>query len=65
MPVVWPLTFVVPTGWPTAFPVPVAVSVTEAPLTGFPFASFTVTVMTDALLPELAVIVAGVALTRD
>src|SRR5579872_1171661 len=56
VPVVTPLAFV-GGGWVRVFPVPVADSVTDAPLTGLPFASFAVTVMVLALVPELAVIV--------
>ncbi len=47
------------------FPVPVALKLTVAPLTGFPNPSFTVTVMVEALAPELAVIVFGAAATSD
>src|SRR5207253_10030253 len=47
------------------FPLPVAVSCTTSPLTGFPNASVTVTVMVDALEPVLAVIAPGAAATVD
>src|SRR5690242_3844712 len=65
VPVICPLLFVVPTGWVSVFPVPVAASVTVAPLTGFPFASATVTVIVLWLAPLEAVTVAGDAATCD
>jgi len=65
-PVICPLVFVVPAGCVSVTPVAgLAVSVTVAPLTGFPLASFTVTVIVLALDPELAMIVAGDAATSD
>jgi len=65
-PVICPLVFVVLTGCVSVTPVAgLAVSVTVAPLTGFPLASFTVTVIVLALDPELAMIVAGDAATSD
>jgi hypothetical protein len=66
VPVIWPLVFVVPTGCVSVLPVVgLAASVTVAPLTGLPAASFTVTVMVETLEPELAVIVPGAAATSD
>src|SRR5439155_788221 len=65
-PVIWPLVLVVPAGCVSVMPVTgFAASVTVAPLTGLPFASFTVTVIVLALEPELAVIVPGDAATSD
>src|SRR2546423_5004408 len=65
-PVIWPLVFVVPAGCVRVIPVAgVAASVTVAPLTGFPLASWTVTVIVLALDPVLAVIVPGDAATSD
>jgi len=65
-PVIWPLVLVVPAGCVSVIPVAgFAASVTAAPLTGFPLASFTVTVIVLALDPELAVIVPGAAATSD
>src|SRR5207302_1321892 len=65
-PVIWPLVLVVPAGCVSVMPVTgFAASVTVAPLTGLPFASFTVTVIVLALDPELAMIVAGAAATVD
>src|SRR4029077_4723361 len=60
VPVNTPLPFVVPPAV-SVFPVPVAESATVAPLIRFPFASFAVTVMVLALVPELAGIVVGAA----
>jgi hypothetical protein len=65
VPVICPLAFVIPAGCVTAFPAPLAASVTVAPLTGFAYASFTVTVIVDALAPLLAVIELGAAATSD
>src|SRR5437763_1148156 len=65
-PVIWPLVLVVPAGCVSVIPVAgFAASVTVAPLTGLPLASFTVTVIVLALDPELAVIVPGEAATSD
>src|SRR5205823_786659 len=65
-PVIWPLVLVVPAGCVSVIPVAgFAASVTVAPLTGFPLASLTVTVIVLALDPELAVIVPGAAATSD
>src|SRR5438067_180388 len=65
-PLICPLVFVVPAGCVSVTPVAgLAASVTVAPLTGFPLASFTVTVIVLALDPELAMIVAGDAATSD
>jgi hypothetical protein len=65
VPVATPLVFVVPTGCVSVFPVPVAARTTVAPLIRFPFASFAVTVIVLVLVPELAVMKAGAALTVD
>ena len=63
---IWPLVLVVPAGCVSVMPVTgLAASVTVAPLTGLPLASFTVTVIVLALDPELAVIVPGEAATSD
>src|SRR6266545_3880112 len=45
VPVATPLAFVVPPGCVSVLPLPVAASTTVAPPTGFPFASFAVTVI--------------------
>src|ERR1051325_10194170 len=65
-PVATPLASVRP-GCEIVFPVPVAERATVAPGTGLPFASFTVTVITDVVDNdgECAWIVAGDALTVD
>jgi len=47
------------------FPVPVAVSITGAPLTAFPKASRTVTVIVETLAPLLAVMGLGAAVAED
>jgi hypothetical protein len=47
VPVATPLAFVVPTGWVSVFPVPVAANVTVAPAIGLPEASRAVTVTVD------------------
>src|SRR5712692_1297366 len=65
VPVIWPFAAVAPTGCVSVFPVPVAARPTVAPLTGFPLASRTVTVMVDALDPLDAVIMTGAAPTSD
>src|SRR5439155_1057279 len=66
VPVICPLPLVVPTGCVSVFPVVgAAVSVTVAPLTGLLLASRTVTVIVEALVPSLAVIVPGAAATLD
>ena len=65
VPVICPLALVVPTGWVSVFPVGEAARVTVAPLTALPKPSFTVTVIVAALEPVLAVMVPGVADTRD
>jgi len=64
-PVICPLALVVPVGWVNVLAAPVAASVTDAPLTGLPKPSRTVTVMVAALEPVLAVMVPGAADTRD
>ncbi len=63
VPVATPLELVGPAGWVSVLPEPVAVSVTVAPLTGFPLASRAVTVIVEVPLP--AVIVVGEATTLD
>jgi len=65
VPVIWPLASVVPVGWVNVLGAPVAASVTDAPLTGLPNPSRTVTVIVAALEPVLAVMVPGVADTSD
>jgi hypothetical protein len=65
VPVATPLPFVGPLGWVNAFPVPVAVSDTVAPGTGFPLASRAVTVIVLVTAPEEATMDVGVALTVD
>jgi len=59
-----PLPSVVPEGV-RVLPVPVAESFTGAPLTAFPDASSTVTVIVEALAPLLAVIGLGAAVVED
>jgi hypothetical protein len=56
VPVAIPEPLVVLAGWVMVLPVPVADSVTDAPLIALPKASRTVTVIVAALLPLLAVI---------
>src|SRR6266571_2904773 len=51
VPVATPLALVVPLGWVSVLPLPVAASTTVAPLTRFPLASFAVTVIVDVPLP--------------
>jgi hypothetical protein len=53
VPVATPLALVVPTGWVSVFPVPVAASTTVAPAIGFPLPSFAVTVMVELPLPAV------------
>ena len=65
VPVATPLASVGPAGWVRLLPLPVAASTTVAPLTRFPFASFAVTVIVEALDPVLGVMVVGDALTVD
>jgi hypothetical protein len=65
VPVATPLAFVVPAGWVTVFPEPVAESMTVAPGFGLPSPSRAVTVMVEALAPALAAIVPGRALSVD
>src|SRR5690242_13624588 len=66
VPAIWPFTSLVPTGCVSVLPVVgEAASVTGAPLTGFPKASSTVTVMVEAFAPLLAVIGLGEALMVD
>ena len=62
-PVAIPLAFVELAGCVSVLPEPVALSVTVAPLTGFPFASRAVTVIVEVPLP--AVIEVGDAVTVD
>ena len=49
VPVATPLVLVVPLGWVSVLPLPVAASTTVAPVIRLPFASFAVTVIVDAL----------------
>src|SRR5260370_22003866 len=56
VPVATPLAFVVPTGWVSVLPVPVAASTTVAPGIGLPSASLAVTVIGLWLVPPAAVI---------
>src|SRR6266852_4568472 len=56
VPVATPLAFVVPTGWVSVLPVPVAASTLVAPVIGLPSASFAVTVIVLWLVPLEAVI---------
>jgi len=65
VPVATPLALVGPIGCVSVLPAPLAARTTVAPLTGFPLASFAVTVIVLALAPVLAVIVPGAALTVD
>src|SRR5213594_2600486 len=51
VPVATPLVLVVPLGWVSVFPLPVAVRTTVAPVIRLPFASFAVTVIVDVPLP--------------
>jgi len=62
VPVATPLALVVPTGWVSVFPVPVAASTTVAPWIGFPFASRAVTVIVDPVPPA---VIGDVAATVD
>src|SRR2546425_8007628 len=64
-PVATPLASVPVGGCVRVFPSPVAASTTVAPLTGFPEASFAVTVIVAALVPVDAVIDGGAASTVD
>src|SRR6266581_8960392 len=50
-PVATPVVLVIPLGWVSVLPLPVAASTTVAPLTRFPYASFAVTVIVDVPLP--------------
>jgi len=63
VPVATPLALVVPLGWVSVLPLPVAASTTVAPLIGFPLASFAVTVIVDVPVPTA--MVPGEALTVD
>jgi len=62
VPVATPLAFVVPTGWVSVFPVPVAANTTVAPAIGLPAASRAVTVIVDGPLPA---VIGEVAVTMD
>src|SRR5712692_7025787 len=64
VPVATPLAFVVPTGWVSVLPVPVAARTTVAPVIGLPSASFAVTVIVLWLVP-LEAVIGVVALTVD
>jgi len=63
VPMATPFAFVVPTGWVSVLPIPVAASVTLAPLIGLPCASRAVTVIVEEPIP--AVIDVGDAATVD
>ncbi len=63
VPVATPLASVGPAGCVSVLPLPVAASTTVAPPIGLPLASFTVTVMVEALVP--AGIDVGEAVTVD
>jgi hypothetical protein len=63
VPVATPFAFVGPAGWVSVFPLPVAASTTVAPLIGFPFASFAVTVIVEVSVP--GAITLGEAVTVD
>jgi len=63
VPAATPLELVGPLGWVRVLPLPVTERTTVAPLIGFPFASFTVTVMVEFPLPAVSVV--GEALTVD
>jgi hypothetical protein len=62
VPVATPLAFVVPLGWVSVFPVPVAAKTTVAPGIGFPDPSRAVTVMVELPLPA---VIGEVAVTVD
>src|SRR5881409_3707514 len=62
VPVTTPLALVVPTGWVSVFPVPVAASTTVAPWIGLPLASRAVTVIVEVPLPA---VMGDVAVTVD
>src|SRR5213593_2145871 len=64
VPVATPLPFVVPLGWVSVLPVPVAARTTLAPAMGFPEASRAVTVIV-AWLPPLEAVIGAVAATLD
>src|SRR5213596_2123174 len=53
LPVTTPLALVVPTGWVSVFPVPVAASTTVAPWIGLPLASRAVTVIVEPVPPAV------------
>src|SRR6266540_819814 len=63
VPVATPLALVVPLGWVSVLPLPVAASTTVAPLIGVPLASFTVTVIVALPLPAVSDV--GAAATVD
>jgi hypothetical protein len=63
VPVATPLAFVVPAGWVSVLPLPVAASTTVAPSIGLPDASFAVTVIVAVSVP--AVMEVGAATTVD
>ncbi len=63
VPVTTPLASVVPLGWVSVLPLPVAASTTVAPLSGVPLASFTVTVTVALPLPAVSDV--GVAASVD
>ena len=61
-PVATPLTFVVPTGWVSVFPTPVAARITVAPGIGLPNPSLAVTVIVEAPFPA---VIGDIATTAD
>src|SRR6266849_5597672 len=63
VPVATPPASVVPAGWVSVFPVPEAVRTKLAPPIGRPLASRAVTVMVLTLVPALAVMALGAAVT--
>src|SRR6266704_492935 len=62
-PVATPVVLVIPLGWVSVLPLPVAARTTVAPLIRFPYASFAVTVIVDVPLPAVSDV--GVAATVD
>src|SRR5512135_563996 len=65
VPVATPLASVGANGCVSVFPVPVAASCTVAPLTGWPFASFAVTVIVDVALPAASDVGSAVTVDSD
>src|SRR6266705_1505245 len=62
-PVATPVVLVIPLGWVSVLPLPVAARTTVAPLSGVPLASFTVTVTVALPLPAVSDV--GAAATVD